>query len=229
MGQFAARSTAWPTRATRSACPIVSGNVSLYNETDGQRDPADADGRGRRQLAHAEDVVHRAFAPGARSRCSATARGALGGSEWLTSQGRRRHGRPAGIDLAAEARLQKLLLVSLARKRVLGERARRERRRHRGVPSPSAASRAASAARSELGLHAGRELAKLWSEEPSRVVVSYAPEYEALVRGEAEAAGVPFAVIGTTGGPDLVIDQVVRVPVTALAKAHREALDKVVG
>jgi hypothetical protein len=39
---------------------------------------------------------------------------------------------------------------------------------------------------------------------------------------------VPFAVIGTTGGTELSIDAVVRVPVTALAKAHREALDAVV-
>jgi hypothetical protein len=43
------------------------------------------------------------------------------------------------------------------------------------------------------------------------------------------AAGVPFAVIGTTGGSELVIDQVVRVSVAGLAKAHRDALDKVVG
>jgi phosphoribosylformylglycinamidine synthase len=83
-------------------------------------------------------------------------------------------------------------------------------------------------ARVTLGLHGGRELAKLWSEEPSRVVVSFSPEREASLRAQAEGAGVPFTRIGTTGGSDLSIDAVVRVPVAALAKAHREALDAVV-
>jgi len=79
-----------------------------------------------------------------------------------------------------------------------------------------------------LGLRPGRELAKLWSEEPSRVIVSFPAENEQRVQAEAKAAGVPFRVLGTTGGDELAIDEVLKVSVTALADAHRTALDPVV-
>ena len=42
-GSSSRPSAASATPAARSTTPIVSGNVSLYNETDGARDPADAD------------------------------------------------------------------------------------------------------------------------------------------------------------------------------------------
>ena len=135
-------------------------------------------------------------------------------------------GEPVGIDLAAEARLQKLL-ISFARQQLL---ASAHDVSDGGIAVCLAESCIARGvgAQVKLGLHGGRELAKLWSEEPSRVILSYAPEHERTLRSQAEGAGVPFTVIGTTGGTELSIDAVVRVPVTALAKAHREALDAVV-
>jgi phosphoribosylformylglycinamidine (FGAM) synthase-like enzyme len=77
----------------------------------------------------------------------------------------------------------------------------------------------------QLGLHGGRELAKLWSEEPSRVVISYRAEHAADLIARSQAAGVPFSVLGETGGDALIIDEVLRVPLAALAEAHRTALD----
>jgi phosphoribosylformylglycinamidine synthase len=217
----------------RDACnalgiPVVSGNVSLYNETEGQSILPTPTVAIVGQLAHIDDRVGLAFAPDRKvALLGVAARGALGGSEWLTSKVDDVTGEPVGIDLAAEARLQRLL-VGLARKRAL---ASAHDVSDGGIAVALAESCIARGvgATVKLGLHAGRELARLWSEEPSRAIVSFAPELEALVRGEAEAAGVPFAVIGTTGGSELVIDQVVRVSVAALAKAHRGALDKVVG
>jgi phosphoribosylformylglycinamidine synthase len=217
----------------RDACnalgiPVVSGNVSLYNETEGQSILPTPTVAIVGQLAHIDDRVGLAFEPDRKlALLGVPARGALGGSEWLTSKVDDVTGEPVGIDLAAEARLQKLL-IALARKRAL---ASAHDVSDGGIAIALAESCIARGvgATVKLGLHAGRELAKLWSEEPSRAIVSFAPELEALVRGEAEAAGVPFAVIGTTGGSELVIDQVVRVSVAGLAKAHRDALDKVVG
>jgi phosphoribosylformylglycinamidine synthase len=217
----------------RDACnalgiPVVSGNVSLYNETEGQSILPTPTVAIVGQLAHIDDRVGLGFAPDRKiALLGVPARGALGGSEWLTSKVDDVTGEPVGIDLAAEARLQKLL-IALARKRAL---ASAHDVSDGGIAVALAESCIARGvgATVKLGLHAGRELAKLWSEEPSRAIVSFAPEVEALVRGEAEAAGVPFAVIGTTGGSELIIDQVVRVSVAGLAKAHRDALDKVVG
>ncbi|HET6336674.1 MAG TPA: AIR synthase related protein, partial [Polyangiales bacterium] len=216
----------------RDACnalgiPVVSGNVSLYNETEGQPilpTPTVA------IVGQLQDVAHRvglAFTPGhSVALLGVPARGSLGGSEWLTQKVDDVTGEPVGIDLAAEARLQKLL-ISFARQQLL---ASAHDVSDGGIAVCLAESCIARGvgAQVKLGLHGGRELAKLWSEEPSRVILSYAPEHERTLRSQAEGAGVPFTVIGTTGGTELSIDAVVRVPVTALAKAHREALDAVV-
>jgi phosphoribosylformylglycinamidine synthase len=217
----------------RDACnalgiPVVSGNVSLYNETGGQPILPTPTVAIVGQLQDPADRVSLAFeANRTVALLGVPARGALGGSEWLTSKVDDVTGEPVGIDLAAEVRLQKLLLA-LARARLL---ASAHDVSDGGIAIALAESCIARGVgcRVTLGLHGGRELAKLWSEEPSRVIVSFAAEHEASVRARAETAGVPFAAIGTTGGPELTIDHVVRVAVASLAKAHREALDAVVG
>ena len=48
MEQFARSIDGLAAGCTALGVPVVSGNVSLYNETDGRSIPADADGRGRR-------------------------------------------------------------------------------------------------------------------------------------------------------------------------------------
>ena len=216
----------------RDACnalgiPVVSGNVSLYNETEGQPILPTPTVAIVGQLQAAEDRVTLAFSPGCRvALLGVPARGALGGSEWLTSKVDDVTGEPVGIDLAAEAKLQRLLVL-LARARLL---ASAHDVSDGGIAVALAESCIARGVGCEvkLGLSQGRELAKLWSEEPSRVVISYRPEHEAKLRAESQAAGVPFHVLGQTGGDLLAIDQVVRVPVAALAEAHRNALDPVV-
>ncbi len=217
----------------RDACnalgiPVVSGNVSLYNETEGQPILPTPTVAIVGQLQNIEDRVGLGFVPDRRiALLGAPARGALGGSEWLTTKVDDVTGEPVGIDLDAEARLQKLLLA-LARARVL---ASAHDVSDGGIAVCLAESCIAQGvgAKVTLGLRGGRELAKLWSEEPSRVVVSFVADHEARVRSEAEAAGVPFRIIGATGGKALAIDEVLQVPVSALAEAHRRALEAVVG
>ncbi len=217
----------------RDACnalgiPVVSGNVSLYNETEGQPILPTPTVAIVGQLQNIEDRVGLGFVPDRRiALLGAPARGALGGSEWLTTKVDDVTGEPVGIDLDAETRLQKLLLA-LARARVL---ASAHDVSDGGIAVCLAESCIAQGvgAKVTLGLRGGRELAKLWSEEPSRVVVSFVADHEARVRSEAEAAGVPFRIIGATGGKALAIDEVLQVPVSALAEAHRRALEVVVG
>ncbi|HKP55103.1 MAG TPA: phosphoribosylformylglycinamidine synthase subunit PurL [Polyangiales bacterium] len=216
----------------RDACdalgiPVVSGNVSLYNETEGQPILPTPTVAVVGQLRDPNDRLTLAFTPDCKiALLGVPARGALGGSEWLTNKVDDVTGEPVGIDLVAEVRLQRLLL-ELARARLLA-----------GAHDVSDGGIAVCLAESaiargvgcsvRLGLHAGRELAKLWSEEPSRVVISYRAEHERELLARSQKAGVPFAVLGETGGDAVVIDEVLRVSVAALAEAHRTALDPIV-
>ncbi len=119
--------------------PIVSGNVSLYNETDGRailptptigavglvRDPG--------------DVVRSTFAKEGLAivLLGGASGGSLGGSEWVAERTGAVQGRPPAIDLAHEAKLQALVRRALPRAsaphreraRRLGRGARRRARR----------------------------------------------------------------------------------------------------
>ncbi|MEO0326000.1 MAG: AIR synthase-related protein, partial [Myxococcota bacterium] len=70
--------------------------------------------------------------------------------------------------------------------------------------------------------------ARLFAEEPSRVVLSFPAAKEDEVRALAQRHGVPLSVVGEVGGADLVLDDV-RVPVRELARRHAGALDAIVG
>jgi phosphoribosylformylglycinamidine synthase II len=217
----------------RDACnalgiPVVSGNVSLYNETDGQPILPTPTVAVVGQLYSADDRLNMAFSPNTRvALLGKPARGALGASEWLTCKVGIVTGEPVGIDLDAEAKLQALMLT-LARKHVLAS----AHDVSDGGLAVCVAERCIAGnigCRLTLGLTAGRELAKLWSEEPSRIVISYALEHDAAIAQHCKQAGVPFAVLGETGGDDLVIDALASVPVARMATAHRSALDAIVG
>jgi phosphoribosylformylglycinamidine synthase len=217
----------------RDACnalgiPVVSGNVSLYNETDGQSILPTPTVAVVGQLDSGDDRLSMAFRPNTRvALLGVPARGALGGSEWLTRKVDEVTGEAVGIDLAAEARLQKLV-IQLARQRVLAS-AHDVSDGGLAVAVAESCIAGGTGCQLKLGLTPGRELAKLWSEEPSRIVISFAAEHEPAIRTACASADVPFALLGETGGDQLVIDDLARVPVAALATAHRSALDAIVG
>jgi phosphoribosylformylglycinamidine synthase len=101
------------------AVPITGGNVSLYNETDGQAIyPTPVIGVVG-LLEHADHVVGRRFqSPGDVIVALGTNRGELGGSEYLKMAHRLVRGVPPSIDLEAERALQ-TLLVELADQRLV--------------------------------------------------------------------------------------------------------------
>ncbi len=104
MGQFAAA-----IRGMAEACraldfPVVSGNVSLYNETEGHAIlPTPAIG-GLGVLDHAADAVGIALAPGLDLVLIGASVGWLGQSLWLREICGREEGAPPPVDLAAERR-----------------------------------------------------------------------------------------------------------------------------
>jgi phosphoribosylformylglycinamidine synthase len=218
----------------RDACnalgiPVVSGNVSLYNETEGQSILPTPTVAIVGQLRALEDRVPMGFAAGNELALLGTpARGALGASEWLTSKVDEVTGEPVGIDLAAEAKLHKAL-IELARAHVL---ASAHDVSDGGIAVCLAESALATGVGCEVKLGVGaaaRDLAKLWSEEPSRAVVSYAPAQAAAVKAICDQHDVPFTKLGSTGGDRVRIDAAVDVPVTKLSDAHRRALEPIVG
>jgi phosphoribosylformylglycinamidine synthase len=203
--------------------PIVSGNVSLYNETTAQRDGAPG---GTVSLAilptptvaavgllrSADDVVTAPFKRAGDvivllGAAASSGVRALGASEWLVRKLGKLAGEAPAIDLDAEARLQALVL-ELAR-------ARRLASAHDVSDGGLAVTLAESCVAdgtvigARVDLPAERSpveaLAALFGEGPSRIVVTVRPDAIADLLGRAANAGVPATRLGTTGGTTLSV------------------------
>jgi len=187
--------------------PIVSGNVSLYNEAPGGPIlPTPVIGTvgllEDRTAAtpmrwHAGDAIWLLGAP-------AWDAGALAGSELAWRRGRF-GGRPT-LDLAAAGRLIGLLLA-------LG-RQRRLRGAHDlstgGLGVALARLAIASAAGATVSLAAEAEAARwpsaaLFGERTGRALIAVAPEVDPAVASAAEAAEVHAIRLGTAGGSELAV------------------------
>ncbi|TAK29182.1 MAG: phosphoribosylformylglycinamidine synthase subunit PurL [Myxococcaceae bacterium] len=213
--------------------PVVSGNVSLYNETTEQGGPRavlptptiGAVGL----FEKVSDVVGAGFRTAGDHVFVLGPRGddRLGGSEWLTRRTGRVCGRPPSIDLAAEAALQSLLvraaregllasahdcaegglLVALAEACILGQ------------------SGAVLSLPAEYAVTPGG----LFGEDPSRVVVSVTPYVLELFSRRVAEAGVPCAFLGRVGGASLSLEGVASWGLDEMREAHASALDDIVG
>jgi phosphoribosylformylglycinamidine synthase len=186
--------------------PITGGNVSFYNETDGQAVyPTPVIGVVG-VLEHADRMLSRPFkTSGDIVILLGEGRGELGGSEYLKTVHGLVRGVPPVVDLVAERRLQDLL-VALAEARVI-----------RSAHDCSDGGLAVALAEccfdtgtigAEISLEAidvsrdGRNnvTAALFGESATRVLVSCGPEAVAAVLELAAGGGVPARVIGQTGG-----------------------------
>jgi phosphoribosylformylglycinamidine synthase len=184
--------------------PITGGNVSLYNETDGRGVlPTPVLGVVG-LIENADAVVRRAFrAAGDAVVLLGDSRAELGGSEYLAAIHGRIAGRPPALDLRREAALQRLLVAGAAAGII--------RSAHDCSEGGLAVTVAESCFDSALGVNVDvpgvdgaapgfEEVATLFGESASRVVVSVdagrLPELLAL----AAAHAVPAARIGTVGG-----------------------------
>jgi phosphoribosylformylglycinamidine (FGAM) synthase-like enzyme len=197
--------------------PITGGNVSLYNETDGQAIyPTPIIGVVG-VIDDATRVVARAFkAPGSDIILLGESYAELGGSEYLRIIHGLVAGDPPWLDLNAE----RGLLGVLARAAGSGLL----QSAHDGSDGGLAVSLAECAFDTGgIGLDvdlptalagreavAGREtvnpvIATLFGESASRVVVTVSAEERATLMQMAAAAGVPARAIGTTGGSRLRI------------------------
>jgi phosphoribosylformylglycinamidine synthase subunit PurL len=186
--------------------PITGGNVSLYNETDGQAIYPTPTIGVVGLLEHADRVVSRRFQGTADAiLLLGEGSGELGGSEYLKIAHGLVSGLPPALDLKAERALQ-ALLVALADERLL-------RSAHDCSDGGLAVAVAEStfdtggigAEVSIAGVTVARAAAvnlaaALFGESATRAVISVVPDHVTTVLERAAAANVPARVIGQTGG-----------------------------
>ena len=180
--------------ATALTVPVVGGNVSLYNESDGSNiDPTPVVG----MLGMTETIDHippgMALTEGHRIIVLGPEGAGLGGSLWARSQG------ALGGDLPELDYDMHLRVAEVTRKLVSG-----------GVVSAvhDVGAGGLGLALSEMAIAGGVGLVAarvkdhdaLFSEAPSRVVVAVAPDNMSLVENMAESMGVPITRLGLATG-----------------------------
>ena len=220
---------------TALGVPVVSGNVSLYNESRGEAvyptpvvgavgllEPASASLTAGFESAGDVVLLLGNFETRPES---------LAGSEYLAHI----HGLVIGqprIDLDAEARLQSLIVeladkgllssahdcsdgglaVAVAESAIIGGIGMREDLAEYDPPDP--------------GLASGRWDAALFGESPSRAVVSTSAEKASEVEALATAQGVPVLKLGSVGGDRLVLLGLVDERLADLAAAFENGLEQ---
>ncbi|MEA2652030.1 MAG: phosphoribosylformylglycinamidine synthase subunit PurL [Chloroflexota bacterium] len=207
------------------AVPVVSGNVSLYNETpDGPILPTPVVGT----VGVLEDrraTLHLAWAPGDEVWLlgePATDAGALAASEHAWRRGLR--GGLATLDLEAAVRVIRLLPALAAAGTV--------RAAHDCSVGGLAVALARMAISAELGAHVRLDAADraataaAFGERGGRVLVGVAPQRVPDLRHAARDAGVVAVPLGTAGGDELDVQfgsARIVLPVSRLAEAWRTA------
>jgi len=211
--------------------PVISGNVSLYNETGGQAvHPSPVIGT----LGLLEDVSRRcpmAFAEegqevfllGGELEGDASA---LAGSEHLKEAHGLVAGRPS-IDLDLEVRVQRAVLAAIGEGLATAC--------HDCSEGGLAVALAEMCIGGGLGLDGsgiklgGRLDAALFGEGQSRIVMAVAPEGGQRLAEEAAAHDVPIAHIGRVTGQRLVLGRYIDLPVAELAAAYRGGVERALG
>jgi phosphoribosylformylglycinamidine synthase len=221
------------------AAPIVSGNVSLYNETDGRAILPTPTIGAVGLVRHEGDVARSVFpAAGLAVLLLGPDRGGpLGGSEYVASRTGEVKGPPPRLDLALEASLQALMLELLRARPRLAESA------HDVSDGGLAVALAECCAATDdptamigavITLSDDEPLAAaLFGEAPSRVVITADPLHVAEIERRAAVRGVPARVLGTTRGGRLVLRrdgvEVVNVEVASVREARERCLEAIVG
>ena len=222
-------------RGIAAACrafdaPVVSGNVSLYNESEaGPVLPTPVIGM-LGLLERPEIAVRSAFqregdAVILLGAALAQPAASLGASEYLALRCGLCAG-PVHVDLAAERALVDCLAAA-AEAELLHSA-------HDCSEGGLAAALAESAIGGALGVRVGGGLgerldAALFGEAGARAVVSTAPAAAAALRALAERCGVPLTPLGHVGGDRLVIADAVDLPLQTLAETWEAALPQALG
>lgn len=206
--------------------PVTGGNVSLYNETNGQAIYPTPTVGIVGLLTNAKHHVTQGFkTAGDAVILLGETKPELGGSEYLNRVHGRDAGSPPSLDLNAEVKLQQFLLAAI-----------RDGQVH-SAHDCSEGGLAITLAESAIGGNLGCQIklqselrsdVLLFAESQSRVLVTVAAESKDAFAAKAAAAGVPAQVLGTVGGEKLEVkvnDTLqINLDLADAAKAWREAI-----
>jgi phosphoribosylformylglycinamidine synthase len=236
MGAFAAAVDGMADACRALGLPVTGGNVSFYNESSGRPiHPTPIVGV-LGLLEDADTAVPTGFPrPGLIVWLLGETKVELGGSVWQRLTTGRLEGRPPALDLAAEARLHRLL-PDLAARRLLA-----------GAHDLSDGGLAVALVEATLAAGVGATvdlppvrgaaalppehvpMAALTSESASRVLVAAPPEAAEELEALTAEAGVPLARLGTTGGDRLIVPGLLDLPLSRLRDAYEGALPHALG
>jgi phosphoribosylformylglycinamidine synthase len=211
--------------------PVISGNVSLYNETGGEAVyPTPVIG----MLGLLEDVTRRCSLTFGREGQEVFLLGGplagdaetLAGSEYLKEMHDLVAGRPR-IDLDFEERLQRAALAAMDEGLVAAA--------HDCAEGGLAVTLAEMCLAADVGLDAaglelgGRADAALFGEAPSRIVVAAPASARPRLAEIAAAHDVPIAHIGRLGGQRFAVGRHIDLPLAELARAYGGGLERALG
>src|SRR6185503_18692757 len=208
--------------------PVVSGNVSFYNETEGRNIPPTP----TIAMVGLLDDVELYVTPWWKSEGDAVVllgrtREEIGGSEYLAVVHGQTRGTPPWIDLEAEKRLHRLVLAAV------------QERLLRSAHDVAEGGLAVALAECSFGgprhgarvaLEGGMRMdALLFGESQSRMLVSVRRKSLTQLRDLARREDVPYTVLGEVRGHSVVIDGLVDLPIESTRERWRRALERRVG
>jgi len=208
--------------------PVVSGNVSLYNETEGKGIlPTPMIG----MVGLMEDCTKNAGSGFATAGdrvgiVGGLGNGHLGGSEYLLAVHGKAAGMPPPLDLAREKAVQKAVRDSV--------RAGLLKAAHDCSDGGLAVALAEMCFARDLGCRVLlksplRPAALLFGEDASRVLISYPSASREQIEAICKSAGAPFADIGQVGGSTLVVEGLLDAKVADLKSSWSSAIPRLVG
>jgi phosphoribosylformylglycinamidine synthase len=204
--------------------PVVSGNVSLYNETNGQAiPPTPTVGAVGLIPDYARRAGFRSMRGGDRLILVGATRGELGASLYLRECLGREDGAPPPVDLAVERRNGDFVRALI--RDGLVETV------HDLADGGLAVAAAEMALASDLGLWLQNETglpdhAWLFGEDQGRYLLAVSGAHEGAVLERARALGVAAAVVGDAGGTEFAVRGLFELPVTELRVVHEDWLPR---
>ena len=214
--------------------PVVSGNVSLYNETSGEAIyPTPT-------VAVVGLLEDRSFhttqwfkEDGDLVALIGLTMEEFGGSEYLKIMCDRVEGKPPHLDLRLAQSVNKLCL-ELIREKILASAHDCSEGGLAVALAESCMSHPLAAKGATLGIDSTvRNDAFLFGESQSRILISFSAKNRLVVEAKAKAMEVPFAIIGKVGGDSLIVDingkEFIREEVSHLKELWFGALETYVG
>ena len=204
--------------------PVVSGNVSLYNETAGQAIPPTPTVGALGLIGdHRRRADYAGLEAGQTLVLIGETHGEFGASLYLREMHGQEDGAPPGVDLPAERRNGDFVrgLIREGHIRVCHDLS------DGGLICAAAEMALASSMGVTLHLPSHRLHAALFGEDQGRYLVGAPPGVDVLAL--ARSAGVPVSVVGGAGGQALSVQGVFSLPLGRLREAHEGWLPAYMG